>query len=370
MNDTTDTDPDLDVKLDRLRDVLESREVDEIWLATSSNFAWLLGGENLVNRSSEPGIAAVGFDGDRVTVLTTNIEATRLAAEEVPTTVALHDFDWFEQSLQEAIQDHASGEAIADIDVAGAKMLSAPTFRLPLTRADRERFRSLGSDVARALETACRQIHPDDTERDVAAAVQYELALAAIDAPVVLVGGESRAPRYRHFTPTDTPIGGYGIVSVSARRGGPWISATRTVAFDPPSWLSSHHAAATRVDASAIAASRAFSGSGTAGDVFAAIDHAYRQVGFEGEWRHHHQGGAAGFAAREWVATPDHPRRIESPCTFSWNPTVQGAKSEDTVLLHDDQIEVISQTGEWPTSEVRAIGFDDVIVRHDVLDLS
>jgi hypothetical protein len=52
---------------------------------------------------------------------------------------------------------------------------------------------------------------------------------------------------------------------------------------------------------------------------------------------------------------------------FAWNPTVQGAKSEDTVLIREDDIDVLSETGTWPTITVEAPGTGVEIERHAVL---
>jgi len=164
---------------------------------------------------------------------------------------------------------------------------------------------------------------------------------------------------------------------VTAQRAGLHASCTRTVAFDPPSWLAERHEAAARVETTALAAtqtaaasdSRAGDNGGTAGDVFAAIQDAYDAVGHDGEWEHHHQGGAAGFAGREWIATPDHDAPVEAPMAYAWNPTVQGAKSEDTALVTDEEIEPLTATDRWPTTTVSAVDRDVELERPDVLDL-
>jgi hypothetical protein len=40
---------------------------------------------------------------------------------------------------------------------------------------------------------------------------------------------------------------------------------------------------------------------------------------------------------------------------YAWNPTVQGAKSEGTVIVADDTIEPLTTTGDWPTIDVAAV---------------
>jgi len=251
--------------------------------------------------------------------------------------------------------------------VPGFDRVDPSPLRTRLAEADVERYRDLGGDAAAAVEAACRAATSADREHDVAARVEAELAERGADAGVVLVGGEERARRYRHFTPTDAALGGYALVAVTARRDGLYASTTRTVAFDPPPWLAGRHEAAATVEATALAATRAYAQrDGTAADVFGAIRDAYAALGHRGEWREHHQGGATGYAGREWLATPTSEAPLALPGAYAWNPTVQGAKSEGTALVTADGVSFLT-TGDWPTAEVSAVGFEATFERPAVL---
>ena len=360
---------DRDRKCKRLEGYLDRYALDELWFANDGNVGWLLGGDPLIVRSDPAGVAAIRFDGDEISVFTNNIEAERLRTEELPAGIAVDVMDWWSGSITEFIAERAGEAAGADLAVPGLAPVDPLSFRLPMTQADVDRLRTLGRETAEALEAVCRGIEPTDTEREVAADLGCRLASRGIDAPVRLVGGAERAPKYRHFTPTDRVIGEYALVSVSARKAGLWISTTRTVTHDPPPWLEDRHRAATRVEATAITATRERLDSGTAGDIFGDIQQAYEAVGHQGEWKHHHQGGATGYASREWVATPGDPTPIRGPLGVAWNPTIQGAKSEDSVVVADDGIEVVTETGEWPTTPVETISGKAVVDRPDILVL-
>lgn len=348
-------------KTDRLDNYLDETGCAAVWFACPSNFAWLTGASNVVDREAAVGVAAAGYDGS-FRVLTSNNEVPRFAAEELDG-VPVESFPWHEQTLAVAVAERSDARLAADFDVPGAERVPATRLRTPLTDADIERYRTLGSETAAALEDVCRTIEPSDSERAVAARLRRRLFARGIDTPVLLVGGEERAPAYRHFPPTDAEIGGYALVSVTAQRDGLHASATRTVALDPPAWLDERHEAAMRVEAVALAATKRLAGEGTAGDVFREIRDAYAAVGHSDEWERHHQGGATGFAGREWKATPESTAAIQSPMAYAWNPTVKGAKSEDTVLVGED-VEALTATGEWPTRDIDAGG--ETVVRHDV----
>ena len=339
----------------RLEAYLAEAGLAAVWFARSANFAWVTGGDNVVDRAAEPGCAAVGYDGDGLTVLTSDIEGARLGAEELPPEATVETYPWHDGTLTEAVAERSPRPAAADVPVDGLASVDASALRQPLTDAAVERYRALGATVADATETVCRRLSSSTSERTAAARLRGRLAEAGVDAPVVLVGGARRAQSYRHYTPTDSPVGDYALVSVTARRGGLYASCTRTVAFDPPAWLRDRHGAAAAVEVAALAATRRVGeADGTADAVFDAIREAYRAVGHDDEWREHHQGGATGYAGREWFATPDSDATVALPGAYAWNPTVSGAKSEGTVHVTADEFEplTLSTDGDWPTTAV------------------
>ena len=70
-----------------------------------------------------------------------------------------------------------------------------------------------------------------------------------------------------------------------------------------------------------------------------------------------------------WIATPDHDTPVEAPMAHAWNPTVQGAKSEDTALVTADNIEVLTATDRWPTTTVSAVDRELELERPAILEL-
>ncbi len=355
-------------RLERLDELLSDRSLASVWFARPSSFAWLTGGDNVVDRTGDIGIAGAGYDGESVTVITDNIEAPRLREEQLPASVEIVEYDWHSSSLASEIQVRSPMPAAADFDIEGFEQIDASTVRQPLAEADIERYRQLGETVASAVEDVCRSIDPAESERAVAGRLRGRLAAAGVDSPVTLVGGSKRAPAYRHLTPTDQATGRYAIVSVTAQRWGLFVSCTRTVALDSPEWLQQRHRQAARVEATALAATREFGGREERGSaIFEQIQQAYDTIGWPEEWRRHHQGGPAGFAGREWIATPETSKRAVLPMAYAWNPTVEGAKSEGTVLVTESGYERLT-AGEWPTITVDAVGYDEQFERPAVLD--
>jgi Xaa-Pro aminopeptidase len=355
----------------RLEEYLETNDLESVWFARPNSFAWVTGGNNIVDRDAETGVAAAGYDGDELVVVTDTIEGQRLRDEELPEDMPVIEEPWYDATLGEIVAEYAETPAAADFAVPAEafEQVDPTPLRQPLTEPEIEAYRGLGRDTAASIEQVVHELRPEDTEHEAAAALRIALSTRGIDAPVVLVGGSTRAQQYRHFTPRRDELGSYALLSVTARRDGLYASCTRTVAFDPPEWLEERHEAAARVEATALASTRSHGRTGgTAGDVFADIQDAYATLGYDEEWQQHHQGGAAGFAGREWIARPDSDEPVRSPMAYAWNPTIQGTKSEDTILVTEDGYEILTETGSWPTRSVDAVDYDESIERHWILE--
>jgi len=115
-----------------------------------------------------------------------------------------------------------------------------------------------------------------------------------------------------------------------------------------PQALSDGFEAAAKVNAALLHATR---DGATGAQLFAVAKHAYAAAGLPGTEELHHQGGATGYGEREWVATPNGTEIVLDRQAFAWNPSAQGGKVEDTVLLQDGAIEVLTETTEFPAVE-------------------
>jgi hypothetical protein len=59
---------------------------------------------------------------------------------------------------------------------------------------------------------------------------------------------------------------------------------------------------------------------------------AYKEFGYENEWKLHNQGGAQGYLARDIRAVPDAKDLIEENQAICWNPSITGTKTEDAFI--------------------------------------
>lgn len=139
------------------------------------------------------------------------------------------------------------------------------------------------------------------------------------------------------------------MLALCAERDGLVVSLSRIVASRPPVDLAERTRATANVFGRLLEATRA----GTTGAaLYAAARDAYASVGFPGEELNHHQGGAIGYRAREWTAHPNSEEVVQARQAFAWNPTIAGTKVEDTALIVDGQIEMLTTSPDWPAIEL------------------
>ena len=75
----------------------------------------------------------------------------------------------------------------------------------------------------------------------------------------------------------------------------------------------------------------------------------HKKEGFAKEWELHHQGGPTGYAGRDIVVTPEETRTVAERQAVAWNPSITGAKTEDTFILDAGKRIVVTQCSEhWP----------------------
>jgi antitoxin VapB len=166
---------------------------------------------------------------------------------------------------------------------------------------------------------------------------------------VTLVGSDERLRRYRHPVPTAAAWKHVVMVALCAERDGLVVSLSRIVAAGGPPDLEGRTHATASVFGRLLEATRP---GATAASLYTVAAAGYAAAGFPGEELKHHQGGAIGYRAREWVAHPASQETVQARQAFAWNPTIAGTKIEDTALVIDERIEMLTMTPDWPQIDV------------------
>jgi Xaa-Pro aminopeptidase len=352
----------LDEKTARLARLAADSGLAGILLTTQTNFAWLTGGgSNRIDGSREPGAGSlfVAADGKRF-VIANAIEMPRLLAEELqsggwePVEYPWADEHARPDTVASLAQRAAGGGRVgADWPVAGAEAIDRPITRVRnlLTRAEADRYLELGADAGRILGELCRALEPGEDERAIAARTAAAIATIGARAVVTLVAADDRIARFRHPVATAREWKRLVMVVVCAQRDGLIVSLSRIVSAGPiPAELARLTEATAGVFGTLLAATRP---GATGRELFDAARQAYADAGFPGEEAKHHQGGPTGYRTREWLAHPASEEVVQARQAFAWNPSITGTKVEETALLDEKGVQIITTSPGWPSYSVR-----------------
>jgi len=353
----------------RVRAFLQERGLGALLLKRQANFSWLTGGGlNLVGIATEVGAVSLLVTGDAKYAVTNNIEAPRMIDEEKLESqgFTVLSFPWHEEREAAIVREKAGEGALAsDVPFPGAAVMTEDIARLrySLTPGERERYRWLGEKVSLALEQTLIDAQRGEKESAVVGRLCNALWADRIDPITLMSAADERAFRFRHPIPTEKPIDRYLMVSVNARKWGLIVSLTRFVHFGAlPAELGKKYEDNVFIDCTFMAATRP---GVPAKEVLQKGIDAYLAKGYPEEWKLHHQGGSIGYTGRDYRANFQTADVIREHQAFTWNPSLTGTKSEDTILAASRGPEPITRPIRYPTvtMEVGGIHF----VRPDIL---
>jgi Xaa-Pro aminopeptidase len=359
----------IETKIQRVHALLHERRLDALWLRRTSSFAWATcGADAHINTASSDGIASLLVTLRDRYLVTNNIEIHRLEQEGhlAGQGWQLLVSPWFDPGDQ--FTKITAGLKVGS-DLASSQMLDLSSetawLRAQLTPAEGERFRKLGGLCAEAMLQAVQALKPGMTEYQVSGLLAAAFESRGVQLIVNLVACDERVLAFRHPLPTDKALKRYAMLVVCGRKWGLVCSLTRLVYFGSfPAALRAKIEATARIDAVLISATRP---GARLSEIFEQAQGAYAEAGFPNEWHLHHQGGLAGYEPRELTVTPAALEAVLSGQAFAWNPSISGAKSEDTILVGDQGNEILTQIQGWPVVDV-AIG-DQTIQRPAVLEM-
>ena len=359
----------LEIKLQRIQDLLKQQQADALLLNRVSSFAWATcGAASYINTAASNGVGSLLITPTGRYLITNNIEAPRFEKEEH---LAVQGWEfrvavWHESNP--AVADLTRGlKLAADETVPGAIDLSHEMARLraDLLPEEGERYREASKLCAAAMNAAIRAVRPGMNEYEIAALLDRETFARGVQPIVNLIATDDRIYNFRHPLPVDKKLDKYAMLVLCARKYGLVTSVTRLVYFGRlPDDLRRKMVAVASIDAAFIAATRP----GRAlREVFKRATDTYAMTGFANEWHLHHQGGPAGYEPREWVATPNSTEAVTLGQVYAWNPSITGTKSEDTILIGLSGNEVLTAMPDWPMLIVEADGRN--ILRPAILEV-
>ena len=333
-------------RCEKLRELMDRRGLGALLLRRPANFAWYMGGaDNRVDHAEPLGVASVLITTDAEYVVTDNIEAPRMREEETPDFEVL-EHPWYGDPSD--VIKKVAGEALLGVDhpLKGATDVSQEVAPLRYVLDDEaiERYRRVGRDANQAVSRAIDSLpNYKIGERQVAAIVAEACRRRGLSTPLLMAASEERMMRYRHpiLRFPGPSLGRMMMVVVCAERGGLYANLTRIVLFEYPGEEIVRRQRACenilhRMQEATVPGR-------TLAEVFEDCKKFYTEEGFPGGWREHHQGGLTGYGSREMIATSDTDLEIEPGMAFAWNPSLTGAKAEETFVLTESGPEVITE---------------------------
>ena len=348
----------IDIKLNRVRDFLVGHHLAGILLTRVNNFSWMTAGiaDNEIVITNEVGAASLLIMEDgRKYVLGENGEVSRHAREDLAgLNYQPKGYLWYEDQARpdrklEIIHELAHGQPVGtDVPYGDLRLVAAEfsPLRYQLTEPEIKKYRWVGQQTTKAVVAVCRQIHPGFSEKQIETIAANELMRRGVRPTVLLMGVDRRVTDYYHHTPTDNQLRKYAIVNVCARRWGLVASVARFVHFgslDPDLHRKLH--SAMKISAEYQAKSKP---GVTGGEMIEMAKQWFATENLPDDWQAHHQGGAIGYAEREWIAVPESTEPILEHEAFAWNPIIRGTLSFDTVLVYKDHVENLTHTSNWP----------------------
>lgn len=352
----TDRSTEIQHKLRVMRDALRETGAAGIRLRGTDWFAWATGGgSHTVLLAAETGIAEVFVTADRAFILTNEIEAQRLQDEELSGNLfEVQAIPWAKTEQQEAFVKETAGDKVISDRPAQAEsplpnsLIQQKRILLP---SEIERYRQMGQLASEAMTEALTQAQPDWTEYELAGAGAKSLWSRGLYPALVLVAGERRLPLYRHAIATGEPIGRTAMMVFCARGFGLYANLTRFVCFGKLSEQEKAlHQQVREIETAGLDQCQP---NVPLNQIYERLKQAYEQHGYPQAIRQHHQGGTTGYLSREIVATPNTIDPLAANMAVAWNPSLPGAKIEDTFLIHPDgNLENLTFDPNWVSVEV------------------
>ncbi|HET7270884.1 MAG TPA: M24 family metallopeptidase [Rubrobacter sp.] len=327
-----------------LRELMEGRGIGALLLRRPANFAWYTGGaDNRVDHGDPFGVAEILLTPQTSYVLTNSIEAPRMREEQTPG-MEVVEHPWYEEP-DALLRELAGGSIIGtDFPSGSGPDLSAEIspLRHVLDGDAIEGYRLLGADAALAVSEVASSLSPETGELEAAAELSAACLRRGMFTPVLMAASEERLVSYRHPVPHGGPLGKQAMIVACAERGGLFANLTRMIYFEDPDPETIRRQEACeevmrRMREEATRPGR------TLAQAFGDCRRFYAEAGFSEGWKDHHQGGMTGYASREIIATPGAHQEIIEGQAFAWNPSLRGAKAEETFVLGPAGPEVLTR---------------------------
>jgi len=355
----------IDIKLTRVRTLMDKEDLTGVFLMKHSNFAWLTGGgKSFVTLYVERGEAFLLVTKDKQYLITNIIEKPRMIEEEHAEELGFEVIsqNWYEDRTAEIVADLCGGDLNrvgCDMHFPGTRYMQAEINPLHYSLLDCEvaRYMHLGKTLSAALEEFIVTVRPGMSENEITGGLSHALWKEGIDQVLFLVSADERAYKHRHGIPIDGVIlKNHLNISVNGRYKGLITTVTRMVhfgkkdealikQFDDTCEIECRSIAAIKVGESDLQGYRA-------------CKKAHEDLGYADMWALHGQGGAQSYNNRDYMLT-ENSHRITLPNQgYCFNPVIDGTKAEDAFIATESGPLFITRPVTFPVVEKEVDGIE------------
>jgi Xaa-Pro dipeptidase len=344
----------IDIKVNRVIDLLKKEDLDALYLTRQSNFAWITAGANgVVTSCVEDSAAAILItrDGGRYAI-TNIIEESRMREEQQLEELGFKILSqaWYENKNEEMIVNIVGNiERVgADVHFSKAKMIQDKILPLhySLTYNEICRYQYLGDNMSAALEAYLATVKPGMTEYEIAGGVANALWPKGIDQVLFLVATGDRIRNYRHAIPSWSKLDNTLMVSCNGRYKGLITTTTRLVYLGtPPASLLEQFDVNVEIECRMIEATKP--------GVDELVPHMlgkklYEEAGFGVMYYKHAQGGPQSYYNRYYnISETAHNITQPNQC-YCYQPVIDGTKTEDAFIATEQGPLMITKPMSFP----------------------
>jgi Xaa-Pro aminopeptidase len=205
-----------EIKQKRINNLLEKHKLDGLFMHRMSSFAWATCGvSSYINTASSYGEASILLLPPKKYIVTNNIEAARLKEEE-----RLNEKGWEFLITQWHEKVNLVGKLIEGkrigsdsfLDGYGDLSFELARIRARLTTEEGQRFRTLGRWCAEAMNVVVHNLHPSQTEHEIAGILAKEVEGRGVQVIVNLIATDERVFSFRHPHPTTRKLHRYAML--------------------------------------------------------------------------------------------------------------------------------------------------------------
>ncbi len=357
---------DIDAKRARVTTLLQEVGCEGLLVLEPENFSWLTSGATARGILDPEGLPVLYISPEYRWAISCNADSQRLFDEELDGLgFQLKEWPWH-WGREQLLVDLCQGRRAACDRARGNTTLVGDALRKlrrALTGYEQACYYSLGQIAAHALEATCRTMPPELTEREVAGQLSHRLLHRGAQPLHIGVAADGRSRLYRQHGFTSAPIRNACVLTITARKYGLYVTASRAMSFGPPDPLfRKEHDAACKVGATYIASTWP---DAVPREILAAGRRVYQLCGFEHEWMQCPQGHVTGRVPAEMSLLPQTEELFQNGWAVTWRASAGAASSCDTFLITEAGPRVVTPTEVWPLKRIRIQGAD--FVRPDIL---